>query len=53
MPQMSPINWLSLFIVFSLTFMMFNMMNYYIYNPLLPKFNSIGSKNKTPLNWKW
>nr|YP_010614731.1 ATP synthase F0 subunit 8 [Dexia fulvifera]WAS35306.1 ATP synthase F0 subunit 8 [Dexia fulvifera] len=53
MPQMSPINWLTLFIIFSLTFIMFNMMNYYIYTPILPKINSMNFKNKLSMNWKW
>nr|QNE85793.1 ATP synthase F0 subunit 8 [Musca autumnalis] len=54
MPQMAPIGWLSLFIIFSITFVIFNMMNYYSYIPSMPK--SILS-NKThstkSLNWKW
>nr|YP_010715728.1 ATP synthase F0 subunit 8 [Hermya beelzebul]WDE73955.1 ATP synthase F0 subunit 8 [Hermya beelzebul] len=54
MPQMAPIAWLSLFIMFSIIFMIFNMMNYYSYNTFLPKLNS----NKklmmiSSLNWKW
>nr|YP_010022527.1 ATP synthase F0 subunit 8 [Fannia scalaris]QOP39375.1 ATP synthase F0 subunit 8 [Fannia scalaris] len=44
MPQMAPISWLSLFIIFSITFMIFNMMNYYSFNPSMPKSNLI---NKT------
>nr|QOV03295.1 ATP synthase F0 subunit 8 [Hydrotaea armipes] len=54
MPQMAPISWLSLFIIFSIAFMIFNMMNYYSYLPSMPKSNLI---NKTysinTLNWKW
>nr|YP_010400220.1 ATP synthase F0 subunit 8 [Mesembrina meridiana]QLY89482.1 ATP synthase F0 subunit 8 [Mesembrina meridiana]UQS75919.1 ATP synthase F0 subunit 8 [Mesembrina meridiana] len=54
MPQMAPIGWLSLFIIFSITFMIFNMMNYFIYSPILPKSNM---SNKMYLihsiNWKW
>nr|QNE85780.1 ATP synthase F0 subunit 8 [Hydrotaea irritans] len=54
MPQMAPIGWLSLFIIFSIAFMIFNMMNYYSYNPHMPKSNLINKDNlTTSLNWKW
>nr|YP_010596268.1 ATP synthase F0 subunit 8 [Taxigramma karakulensis]WAJ60513.1 ATP synthase F0 subunit 8 [Taxigramma karakulensis] len=54
MPQMAPINWLSLFIIFSITFIMFNMMNYYSFYPTLPKSILINKNNLTnSLNWKW
>nr|WEG23140.1 ATP synthase F0 subunit 8 [Bithia sp. 1 HNL-2023a] len=54
MPQMSPINWLSLFIMFSITFLIINMMNYYMYNLNTPKFNlNFQFKLKKSLNWKW
>nr|ACC86240.1 ATP synthase F0 subunit 8 [Stomoxys calcitrans] len=54
MPQMAPIGWLSLFIIFSITFMIFNMMNYYSYIPSMPKSNLIDKKHSVnSLNWKW
>nr|ULR86964.1 ATP synthase F0 subunit 8 [Macquartia sp. 2 HNL-2022a] len=53
MPQMAPINWLSLFIIFSMTFIMFNIMNYFLYSPSSPKFNLIKNKLTNSLNWKW
>nr|WPN85828.1 ATP synthase F0 subunit 8 [Melinda sp.] len=54
MPQMAPINWLSLFIIFSFTFIIFNMMNYYSFIPFMPKSNLINKKQlMTSLNWKW
>nr|YP_010693818.1 ATP synthase F0 subunit 8 [Tachina stackelbergi]WCD42048.1 ATP synthase F0 subunit 8 [Tachina stackelbergi] len=54
MPQMAPIGWLSLFIIFSITFMIFNMMNYFSFTPSMPKLNLIN-KNKisNSMNWKW
>nr|QVL29346.1 ATP synthase F0 subunit 8 [Ceratitis querita] len=53
MPQMAPIGWLSLFIIFSLTFILFSMMNYYSSIPQSPK-SKISVKNLTnSLNWKW
>nr|UFZ12920.1 ATP synthase F0 subunit 8 [Protohermes basimaculatus] len=52
MPQMAPINWLLLFILFSLILILFNIMNYYITIPNHPKTSSKSFKF-IPLNWKW
>nr|YP_010576537.1 ATP synthase F0 subunit 8 [Oulema tristis]UZN44091.1 ATP synthase F0 subunit 8 [Oulema tristis] len=51
MPQMAPLNWITLMIYFILLFYMFNMLNYFInvYTPLKSKM----SKKSTHLNWKW
>nr|QID03239.1 ATP synthase F0 subunit 8 [Formicosepsis sp. LX2018-01] len=52
MPQMAPINWLSLFLLFIMIFMMFNIMNYYNFMPPSPK--TMSSKfNINSMNWKW
>nr|YP_010240831.1 ATP synthase F0 subunit 8 [Calohilara tibetensis]QTG40239.1 ATP synthase F0 subunit 8 [Calohilara tibetensis] len=54
MPQMSPIGWLSLFILFSFTFMLFCMMNYYSFMPIKPQFMLDNKKTIThSMNWKW
>nr|YP_009663919.1 ATP synthase F0 subunit 8 [Synthesiomyia nudiseta]QCW07952.1 ATP synthase F0 subunit 8 [Synthesiomyia nudiseta] len=54
MPQMAPIGWLSLFIIFSMAFIMFNIMNYYSYMPSMPKSNLIDKKKSfNSYNWKW
>nr|YP_003795648.1 ATP synthase F0 subunit 8 [Gomphocerippus rufus]ADB03074.1 ATP synthase F0 subunit 8 [Gomphocerippus rufus] len=53
MPQMSPLMWFSLFILFSITMIMFNQMNFFSFKP-----HTINStkkmmtkmKNQT---WKW
>nr|URX53372.1 ATP synthase F0 subunit 8 [Glyptotermes sp. 12 AB-2022a] len=52
MPQMMPMSWLMLFIVFSTALVLFSTMNYYIHNPKnkTTKKNKIKTKN---LNWKW
>nr|YP_010895304.1 ATP synthase F0 subunit 8 [Verrallia virginica]WJW73895.1 ATP synthase F0 subunit 8 [Verrallia virginica] len=53
MPQMSPIGWLSLFMVFSFMFIMINIMNYYV---IIYKSNHklIKSKyNYKTINWMW
>nr|UJG45121.1 ATP synthase F0 subunit 8 [Tachinidae sp.] len=53
MPQMAPLSWLSLFIMFLITFMIFNMMNYYSFKSLTPKSNLTFLKVNNPFNWKW
>nr|YP_010287523.1 ATP synthase F0 subunit 8 [Dusungwua basinigra]UKT61854.1 ATP synthase F0 subunit 8 [Dusungwua basinigra] len=53
MPQMMPINWLLSFFFFILIFILFNMMNYYIYNIKMKTSinnNKIINKN---FFWKW
>nr|YP_009229599.1 ATP synthase F0 subunit 8 [Pteronarcella badia]ALT66156.1 ATP synthase FO subunit 8 [Pteronarcella badia] len=52
MPQMAPINWLTLFIAFSLILLIFNFMNYYSFLPTAPETQE-KSISQTPLNWKW
>nr|AYW52145.1 ATP synthase F0 subunit 8 [Lamiinae sp. 2 ACP-2013] len=51
MPQMAPLNWLSLFLLFLLIFMIFNIMNYYIFFYNMKTFKKI--KAKLNYNWKW
>nr|YP_010572586.1 ATP synthase F0 subunit 8 [Phlugiolopsis tuberculata]UZH35977.1 ATP synthase F0 subunit 8 [Phlugiolopsis tuberculata] len=54
MPQMAPMSWMFLFSMFSITLILFTIINYFftIYQP-------ISSKTETPslpqisLNWKW
>nr|UFZ12816.1 ATP synthase F0 subunit 8 [Acanthacorydalis sinensis] len=52
MPQMAPINWLILFLLFSIIMIMFNIMNYFIYSASLPK-ESITNLKLNSLIWKW
>nr|YP_009691890.1 ATP synthase F0 subunit 8 [Pterolophia sp. ZJY-2019]QEG58696.1 ATP synthase F0 subunit 8 [Pterolophia sp. ZJY-2019] len=51
MPQMAPLNWLTLFIFFIFLFMIFNIKNYYIifYTPKV----SLTKKKLLKFNWKW
>nr|AXS66341.1 ATP synthase F0 subunit 8 [Staphylinoidea sp. 6 KM-2017] len=51
MPQMAPMNWLILFIYFTLIFLLFNSMNYFSF--IYPQKNSFKKKIKLNLNWKW
>nr|YP_009743839.1 ATP synthase F0 subunit 8 [Amplypterus panopus]QIE12605.1 ATP synthase F0 subunit 8 [Amplypterus panopus]UZF97565.1 ATP synthase F0 subunit 8 [Amplypterus panopus] len=54
MPQMMPINWMISLIFFICIYMMFNIMNYYIYsnNYLNTNKNFSLKNNKQPI-WKW
>nr|YP_010326114.1 ATP synthase F0 subunit 8 [Pareuchaetes insulata]UNP49239.1 ATP synthase F0 subunit 8 [Pareuchaetes insulata] len=53
MPQMMPINWLSYFFFFLIIYLLFNIMNYYIFSYKVIKNNKkINLINKN-LNWKW
>nr|YP_009687558.1 ATP synthase F0 subunit 8 [Limonia phragmitidis]QDX14940.1 ATP synthase F0 subunit 8 [Limonia phragmitidis] len=54
MPQMAPISWLSLFLIFSITLMIFCTLNYFSFTPNTPKkSNSNNLINTNSLNWKW
>nr|AQP28444.1 ATP synthase F0 subunit 8 [Promirotermes sp. A TB-2017] len=52
MPQMMPMEWTMLYIVFLSTFLMFNVMNYFAQSP-----HSKSKEKKTisinKMNWKW
>nr|QOL00676.1 ATP synthase F0 subunit 8 [Menglacris maculata] len=53
MPQMSPLMWFSLFILFSIVLILFNQLNFFSFKSKLIKNDekeSIKSKN---MNWKW
>nr|QXM16977.1 ATP synthase F0 subunit 8 [Neoneuromus latratus] len=52
MPQMAPINWLLLFIIFSITLIIFNMLNYFLILPSSPSSENMNLKKKS-MNWKW
>nr|YP_010133579.1 ATP synthase F0 subunit 8 [Chorthippus parallelus parallelus]YP_010133592.1 ATP synthase F0 subunit 8 [Chorthippus parallelus erythropus]QWM92865.1 ATP synthase F0 subunit 8 [Chorthippus parallelus parallelus]QWM92882.1 ATP synthase F0 subunit 8 [Chorthippus parallelus erythropus]QWM92895.1 ATP synthase F0 subunit 8 [Chorthippus parallelus erythropus]QWM92908.1 ATP synthase F0 subunit 8 [Chorthippus parallelus erythropus] len=53
MPQMSPLMWFSLFILFSVVMIMFNQLNFFSYKPYIiksTKKSTMKSKNQA---WKW
>nr|YP_002229129.1 ATP synthase F0 subunit 8 [Corydalus cornutus]ACH89978.1 ATP synthase F0 subunit 8 [Corydalus cornutus] len=52
MPQMAPINWLLLFILFSMILILFNIMNYFITMPASPEL-TLKNFKKNNFNWKW
>nr|QZK21522.1 ATP synthase F0 subunit 8 [Amitermes sp. ANIC 0620] len=52
MPQMMPMEWTMLYIMFLATFLMFNIMNYFIQSPnKQQKMKKIINIHK--INWKW
>nr|WON66085.1 ATP synthase F0 subunit 8 [Anotylus sp. 'Oxytelopsis' 1 HFZ-2023b] len=51
MPQMSPMNWLTLFFLFLIIFMIFNTLNYFSFTYSFK--STLMNKIKTPINWKW
>uniref|UniRef100_UPI0030FF177E ATP synthase F0 subunit 8 n=1 Tax=Ampittia trimacula TaxID=2573047 RepID=UPI0030FF177E len=54
MPQMMPINWIISLFFFIVIFIIFNMMNYYIFIIKSNKTNSkIFNNLKYKLTWKW
>nr|BCD58801.1 ATP synthase F0 subunit 8 [Lethe sicelis] len=54
MPQMMPINWMFSFIFFISIFILFNIINYYIFNYNYNMKNmSKTSSFKNNLFWKW
>nr|YP_009689685.1 ATP synthase F0 subunit 8 [Trichoprosopon pallidiventer]QEE94427.1 ATP synthase F0 subunit 8 [Trichoprosopon pallidiventer] len=53
MPQMAPISWLTLFIIFSFTLILFNMKIFYCNIPMMPKLTQFSTLSKSQLNWKW
>nr|QNG56395.1 ATP synthase F0 subunit 8 [Macrohyliota sp. 2 MJ-2020] len=51
MPQMAPLSWLTLFLIFSLTFLLYNCLIYYSF-----KYKNFFLKNKIfkkTIIWKW
>nr|AIT59006.1 ATP synthase F0 subunit 8 [Qinlingacris elaeodes] len=53
MPQMSPLMWFSLFILFSIILILFNQMNFFLFKTKMlnnMEKSKIESKN---LSWKW
>nr|URX53606.1 ATP synthase F0 subunit 8 [Cryptotermes sp. 3 AB-2022a] len=52
MPQMMPMSWLSLFIMFSATLILFTALNYYMMT-LETKMKKYKETPKKALNWKW
>nr|YP_010952410.1 ATP synthase F0 subunit 8 [Pseudabris hingstoni]WMQ52504.1 ATP synthase F0 subunit 8 [Pseudabris hingstoni] len=52
MPQMAPLNWLSLMIYFIVIFITLNSLNFFAF-PYASKSKEIPSKLKLQTIWKW
>nr|YP_009467167.1 ATP synthase F0 subunit 8 [Bombyx lemeepauli]ARB51928.1 ATP synthase F0 subunit 8 [Bombyx lemeepauli] len=52
MPQMMPINWIFFLFFFICIFLIFNIMNYFIFEKKM-LFNNYKNKKKLIFNWKW
>nr|YP_010996534.1 ATP synthase F0 subunit 8 [Aeropedellus prominemarginis]WPE03570.1 ATP synthase F0 subunit 8 [Aeropedellus prominemarginis] len=53
MHQMSPLMWFSLFILFSITMILFNQMNFFFYKPnIIKSMSKMMMKSKNQI-WKW
>nr|UHJ18722.1 ATP synthase F0 subunit 8 [Pericoma sp. ZHK-2021] len=53
MPQMAPILWLYLYFIFTIVFIMFNILNYFNYDQKFSsQINNMEKKSNT-INWKW
>nr|AFP16875.1 ATP synthase F0 subunit 8 [Phalacridae sp. BMNH 840198] len=48
---MAPLSWLTLYMLFTIIFLLFNVMNYYSF--LYSIQHSTFKKKKISLNWKW
>nr|AUN27894.1 ATP synthase F0 subunit 8 [Conocephalus differentus] len=53
MPQMAPMSWLMLFLMFSITFILFNMLKFPLESMSINKNYPVNMKYKHLLNWKW
>nr|ARH54042.1 ATP synthase F0 subunit 8 [Abax parallelus] len=53
MPQMAPMNWLTLYFIFTIIFLMFNFLNYYMFVIKNSSIFSNKSNLSKMMNWKW
>nr|YP_009330837.1 ATP synthase F0 subunit 8 [Sinopodisma tsinlingensis]APD83436.1 ATP synthase F0 subunit 8 [Sinopodisma tsinlingensis] len=53
MPQMSPLMWFSLFILFSIVLILFNQMNFFSFKSNIMKSEQMSKMKSKNLNWKW
>uniref|UniRef100_UPI0030FF2623 ATP synthase F0 subunit 8 n=1 Tax=Erynnis pelias TaxID=2663706 RepID=UPI0030FF2623 len=53
MPQMMPINWIISFFTFIFIFILFNIMNFYIFNMNNKMKKKMFTNKMKKLNWKW
>nr|YP_010981233.1 ATP synthase F0 subunit 8 [Mylabris sibirica]WOE90363.1 ATP synthase F0 subunit 8 [Mylabris sibirica] len=52
MPQMAPLNWLTLMVYFIMIMLILNSLNFYAF-PYMKNHSETPLKFKINLNWKW
>nr|YP_010032838.1 ATP synthase F0 subunit 8 [Parastratiosphecomyia szechuanensis]QOW38323.1 ATP synthase F0 subunit 8 [Parastratiosphecomyia szechuanensis] len=53
MPQMAPISWLILFVIFTITFILFNTLNYFCFFNKMPQTPQLINTSTNSMIWKW
>nr|QAX91197.1 ATP synthase F0 subunit 8 [Parrhinotermes aequalis] len=53
MPQMMPTQWMILYMLFMVTYLLFNIMVYYMHTATSKKLITKNYINIGTLNWKW
>nr|UJG45205.1 ATP synthase F0 subunit 8 [Ephemera vulgata] len=53
MPQMAPLSWLTLFVIFSMTLILFNIINYYSFDTSPPSSLQTSKSSTKAFNWQW
>nr|ARH54588.1 ATP synthase F0 subunit 8 [Pogonus iridipennis] len=53
MPQMAPMSWIFLYIMFTMIFLMFNFLNYYLFLIKNNEMTELKNFKNKMLNWKW
>uniref|UniRef100_A0AAU7BAE5 ATP synthase complex subunit 8 n=1 Tax=Parvotettix domesticus TaxID=3073458 RepID=A0AAU7BAE5_9ORTH len=53
MPQMAPMNWLIMFLVFSVTMILFSLINYFMMKVLNPSKSQNNNNKSKSMNWTW
>nr|AGC81798.1 ATP synthase F0 subunit 8 [Cordulia aenea] len=52
-PQMAPMSWTILFLLFSLMLIMINTLNYYLFSPKISLQESTKKMTISTKSWKW
>nr|YP_010254480.1 ATP synthase F0 subunit 8 [Ischnura senegalensis]QTZ98200.1 ATP synthase F0 subunit 8 [Ischnura senegalensis] len=53
MPQMAPMSWLTLFLLFTLSLIIMMSINYYLFIPKMQSMDQDKNFAKKTMNWKW
>nr|YP_008144678.1 ATP synthase F0 subunit 8 [Ischnura pumilio]AGO19356.1 ATPase subunit 8 [Ischnura pumilio] len=53
MPQMAPMSWLTLFLLFTLSLIIMMTINYYLFIPKMQVEEHNKNFYKKTMNWKW